>query len=397
MVGVVLLLVVIATSAVIIWIFLKLKQHEEDINKLRDLENGHAKPGTCYERQVTHARLRFGDSIRDGLSDRRRRKNERSETVIRKLRISDDLDADLSVSMHSNVDTPGSVNHGVHRPVTILIHKETANVYGHDKCNAQMMMTAQAYYKEIKNTNEDVPIESVNVVNARWKKVSMASTLFTDDWSKGVPTSFLFNGNASSFEDIVAQNKGMFVHRNIGPEGGHIEVSGVTLDIPEGALDQERLISLGIIWDERLKPKLSPKQTMLSPIVLCQPCGLKFKYPVRLSFPHAAENILTDWVPTIMKREGNIQEELTWTNITLDDVDERVVDDHSISLRLRHFTLYTAVGESQPGKQARKLVHLITFTNKLVKAAFFKPRIYCLNKYKDVQVNTKELNSQRHH
>ena len=272
---------------------------------------------------------------------------------------------------------------------TISVHREIVHIYSKCIDLAQLMMTTQIYYNDINNTNTDLSIEHICIDSDPYVRVPTPSNIFTDDWGTGVPVSFLFEGNVCEFDDPVVYNKGMFVHRNIGPEGGHLEVSGVTLDIPEGALDQERLISLGIIWDERLKPKLSPKQTMLSPIVLCQPCGLKFKYPVRLSFPHAAENILTDWVPTIMKREGNIQEELTWTNITLDDVDERVVDEHSISLRLRHFTLYTAVGESQPGKQARKLVHLITFTNKLVKAAFFKPRIYCLNKYKDVQVNTK--------
>lgn len=271
--------------------------------------------------------------------------------------------------------------------VNIMIHKETATVYGRDPLLDQVMMTAQNYYKEFKNVDEDVPVESVSLQSECGNAMSRSSKLFTSDWRLGAPTSFLLNGDASNFGDILTQNQGLFMHTSIGPAGGRLAISGVSLDIPEGALDQERLISLGILWDDKLKPKLSKKQTMLSPIVLCQPSGLKFKAPVTLSFPHAAKNILLNWHPMLIKREGNLDTESSWEDITLNDVAERFVDEHKIRLKLRHFTLYTAVGESLPGKVAAKFVHLVTFTNKLEKAAIFKPRVYCLNKYKDIKVS----------
>ena len=60
------------------------------------------------------------------------------------------------------------------------------------------------------------------------------SNIVTDDKWTGASVSFIFEGNAWEIGDPVVYNEGMCVNMNIGPKGGHIEVSGVTVDIPEG-------------------------------------------------------------------------------------------------------------------------------------------------------------------
>ncbi|KAH3858905.1 hypothetical protein DPMN_101549 [Dreissena polymorpha] len=275
--------------------------------------------------------------------------------------------------------------------MTIQIHKELLNVYGKCPKVGLLMMTAQSYYKSHTNTTEDVPAEALKAVDAATNRKTVISKLLTNDWQEGLPTSLIFNGNASSSSQIVKQNKGILIHITIGPKGGRMNISGVTLDIPPGALMDDTLVSLGLLWNEDFAPPLTKKQTMLSPMVLCQPSGLKFKKPVKLTFPHSAYRITSDWVPKVMKREGSLENHSQWETLTLADFSQMDVGEHRITLHLNHFTLYTLVGESKQGKTAAKLVHFVAFTNQLKRGSLFKPRIYCLNSYKDEAEEVQKL------
>ena len=65
---------------------------------------------------------------------------------------------------------------------------------------------------------------------------------------------------------------------------------GVTLTVPEGALDKgfTEEVFLAVLTEGRDRPRLSDNQTLLSPVVLAGPPRLTFKKPVVLSFGHCA-------------------------------------------------------------------------------------------------------------
>ena len=65
---------------------------------------------------------------------------------------------------------------------------------------------------------------------------------------------------------------------------------GVTLTVPEGALDPgfTEEIFLAVMTEARDRPRLASGQTVLSPVVMAGPPGLSFRKPVVLSFAHCA-------------------------------------------------------------------------------------------------------------
>ncbi|XP_060592765.1 UNC5C-like protein [Ruditapes philippinarum] len=352
--GILFLAFSILGAIIIFWILGKLRQHEKDITRLQDIENGRREHITSGNTRLTDSAIELND-VNPDIGDGRRRPLSQASAI--------------------------SNRSGVRARMTIAIQKEEANIYGRTPPLGQVLMTAQNYYKSKTNTNDDVPIESVKIVDRETNTRSAVSKVLTEDWREGIPTSILFHGAATNFEDVFSQNKGVFVHKTIGVQGGTINISGVSLVIPPDALEEDRFISVGVLWDEKLMPTMSRKQSLLSPVILCQPSGLKFRLPVTLTFSHAAINVTSDWIPKIMKREGSLNQPNDWVPITLADYEERDVNAHHISLKLNHFTLYTCIGESKPGKMAAKLVHIVAFAGKLQRGAFFKPKIYCLNKY----------------
>ena len=203
----------------------------------------------------------------------------------------------------------------------------------------------------------------------------------SNDCQNGEQNSVIFTSQVQQLDNYSLDNKGVFVHKLIGQRGGRLEVSGVTLIVPQGALDSSTLLSVGVIWDKTNYPTLKNKQSLLSPIVLCQPSRVLFNTDVRLTFPHCAVNFRDDWNISVMRRSGDLTESSNW-EITDADTMKQSIDTNQITLELRHFTLYTCIGESKENKVAAKAIHLVAFVSQLMSGALFKPRIYCINNYK---------------
>ncbi|KAL4238720.1 Unc-5 C [Mactra antiquata] len=367
--GVVILLMIIAGVLVIWFILAKLRLHENDILKLN-------------EDRSTGAYINTHGHFRDSA-----------------------IEIDERVSSSASNGHPPSFSNGsssstvltTQSKLSLIVKDKEYRVYAQSPPYGQILMTAQNYHKSTTCSDTVVPTEEVQVVDKVSNIPKAISKMLAKDWMEGLPTSLLFNGDSKSFENMFSFNKGVFIHRTIGKEGGSLEVSGVTLIIPPEALEDDTLITVGIIWDKRHTPNLTRKQAMLSPVVLCQPSRLRFKVPVTLKFPHCAQRIKKDWIPQVLKREGALSEEHSWESVTLADYDERDITDTHISLKLHHFTLYALVGTSQHGKTAAKLVHIVAFAGKLQKDSFFKPRLFCLDRYKEkleeVEVLTKKLDA----
>ena len=74
--------------------------------------------------------------------------------------------------------------------------------------------------------------------------------------------------------------------------GGRFTIgdTGVSLIVPPQAIPEGHTegIYIAIMDQEKDHPHITPKESLLSPVVKCGPNGLKFKRPVVLSLPHCA-------------------------------------------------------------------------------------------------------------
>lgn len=359
LIGVVLMIAICLGVTAIYLIYRKLKQHEKDILRLQDVENTVLSMKTVQSKEWQNTD-RHGDSAFEMAS------------------IDHDSDSDsINTGASWSRDKPYSGSH-----MSVKIRQEKTNVYGHIRYTSQVIMAAQNYYKSVENTDDVVPPECVQVFDKHNKNPNRASNVFTNDWRQGKTTSMLLDGFETPVDTNLTNNKAMFIHKTVNEIGGKLKFSGITLSIPKGALNNKTLITLGIVWEERFYPPLGRK-SLLSPIILCQPSGLKFNIPVTLTFPHCAENVLEDWNITIMKRENNLNDTTRWTEIGFNVFSERDIAANTVSVKLDHFTLYTCVGESRDDRVAAKAVHLVSFVSQLTPGSLFKPRIYCLNNYRE--------------
>lgn len=223
------------------------------------------------------------------------------------------------------------------------------------------------------------------------------STSFSDNFMKefegyikqnkvqGRPTSFLVKSEVEL--DKSKYEQGMFVHKEIDMNGGEIKVSGVRLKIPKGALEKRTTITLGITWEKKLFPDLQKREALLSPLIVCQP-SLTFKKPVELAFPHCADKIESNWKWKIIKRNGDITQHCSWSDITLEDYEERHVGKFSVTVHLHHFTLFTLIGTSRENRVAAKAVQIVAFSTVLQRASLFTSKLYCINDYgRDITVS----------
>ena len=86
-------------------------------------------------------------------------------------------------------------------------------------------------------------------------------------------------------------------------KGGKIKVAdtGACLDVPPGALLEEVDIRVSVIWGNDYPP-LQSNDAVIGPVISCQPDGLTFKKPVKITLPHSAKHInaqcITIWTKT---------------------------------------------------------------------------------------------------
>jgi len=367
--AIILLAVITGVIVIVLFVIKKLKyQHEEIIDlrsKIGDLEGGTVNKGFEEER----------------VPERRKEYEVRPDSAV-------DMCDSYSVSTSGHNSTHfhnGSMGYENHSSLkikpryTMRINKQPANVYGQSANVSQVIQMAQNFSNSLQPNRSAVPVDKIYVENFA-NEDAVVNTLSVV--CEGRPTSILMDTVATT--EKVIHEQGMFVHKSVGPNGDTLTISGITLEIPPGALKESKMITLGEIWNKEYLPKLPKNKSRLSPVIVCQPC-IKFSKPVKLTFPHFAHQVMSDWTPKIMKRQGDIKDNVDWTDITLTDYDERHVSETQVTVYLKHFTLYTLIGESKMGKVAAKKVKLVAFTEPFTRGSLFKTRIYCINDY-DVEL-----------
>ena len=234
--------------------------------------------------------------------------------------------------------------------------------------------------KQEQTTADDIKIST----NLSDEFLTVYEAYIKQNFAKNRPTSVL--QHTDSENGNVQFELGMFVHKEIDISGGDLEMPGLKLKIPKGALEKRTKITLGITWDEDLSPELDRREALLSPLVVCQP-SITFNKPVELTFPHCADKIESNWKWKILKRHGDITQQNTWSNVTLDDYEQRVVSKTTVTIHLHHFTLFALIGTSREQRVAAKAVQIVAFSSVLQRTSLFSSKLYCINDYgRDIMV-----------
>ncbi|KAJ4438767.1 hypothetical protein ANN_14718, partial [Periplaneta americana] len=90
--------------------------------------------------------------------------------------------------------------------------------------------------------------------------------------------------------------------------------SGISLNVPEGALvrGQREDIFIAVLREDRHRPKLSDRQTQLSPVVICGPSNVTFKKPVIVNFHHCASLKHGHWTVSVWSSDSQPEEHPVW-------------------------------------------------------------------------------------
>ncbi len=118
----------------------------------------------------------------------------------------------------------------------------------------------------------------------------------------------------------------------------------MAFSIPSGALPagSEQEIYFKVCRDSRMAPPLDTEkgETLLSPLVMCRPQGLKFSKPVELRLPHCASGVNSEQWSFALKSASGSQAE--WKQVTLaesNSLDEKQgkLDEKFVSVLIDHF------------------------------------------------------------
>ena len=79
-------------------------------------------------------------------------------------------------------------------------------------------------------------------------------------------------------------------------------------------------------------------ETLLSPLVMCGPHGLKFQLPVELRLPHNASDNPDSWNFSLKSSNDTTSESSAWQSINLSNVDpQNRTNSNSVSVLVDHF------------------------------------------------------------
>ncbi|XP_056907247.1 tight junction protein ZO-1 isoform X5 [Takifugu flavidus] len=174
-------------------------------------------------------------------------------------------------------------------------------------------------------TVDNRPKYQHNNVNAVPKAIPVSpSTLDDDEEDEG--------------HTVVATARGIF-----NCNGGVLSSieTGVSIIIPQGAIPEsvEQEIYFKVCRDNNILPPLDKEkgETLLSPLVMCGPHGLKFLKPVELRLPHCASMTPDGWSFALKSSDSSSGDPKTWQNKSLPGDPNYLVGANCVSVLIDHF------------------------------------------------------------
>lgn len=345
---------------------------ENQIEKLQQGEGG-------YKKEVDNFTVGDETVVRRG-----KKKNEDSTIDVRELSTGGDNPSEHDTHSQEHDSSIDST-------VTILCQKEIMHVHNHVNPGPEVVAIAQKHHKEKTKSNYYLGIDEMDITFNTKDKEMMTNSSRRQTIYEGRPTSMLLHLSSPTPDTQGLSEEGIFVHKTLTKSGGVLELLGIKLVVPNGALTEDTQITLGVTWCCSVYPKLLKSSAILSPVVVCQP-SIVFRKPVHLSFPHCAINHERDWTFTLLHRPNDIHHDASeWTELPLTDTNKLQIGEHRVSLELKHFTLYTLTGQSVEGQKAVKAVKLLAFTSPFQIDKMFTVRIYCINNYEEDSPEMKSI------
>ncbi|XP_062998664.1 tight junction protein ZO-1 isoform X2 [Elgaria multicarinata webbii] len=137
---------------------------------------------------------------------------------------------------------------------------------------------------------------------------------------------------------VVATARGVF--NSNGGVLSSIE-TGVSIIIPQGAIPEgiEQEIYFKVCRDNSILPPLDKEkgETLLSPLVMCGPHGLKFLKPVELRLPHCASMTPDGWSFALKSSDSSSGDPKAWQNKSLPGDPNYLVGANCVSVLIDHF------------------------------------------------------------
>ncbi|XP_075877647.1 tight junction protein 1 isoform X4 [Nelusetta ayraudi] len=137
---------------------------------------------------------------------------------------------------------------------------------------------------------------------------------------------------------VVATARGIF--NSNGGVLSSIE-TGVSIIIPQGAIPEgvEQEIYFKVCRDNSILPPLDKEkgETLLSPLVMCGPHGLKFLKPVELRLPHCASMTPDGWSFALKSSDSSSADPKNWQNKSLPGDPNYLVGANCVSVLIDHF------------------------------------------------------------
>ncbi|XP_048376596.1 tight junction protein ZO-1 isoform X1 [Stegostoma tigrinum] len=137
---------------------------------------------------------------------------------------------------------------------------------------------------------------------------------------------------------VVATARGIF-----DSNGGVLSSveTGVSIIIPKGAIPEgvEQEIYFKVCRDNSILPPLDKEkgETLLSPLVMCGPHGLKFLKPVELRLPHCAAMTPDGWSFALKSSDSSSGDPKNWQNKSLPGDPNYHVGTNCVSVLIDHF------------------------------------------------------------
>uniref|UniRef100_A0A8C4NF25 Tight junction protein 1a n=2 Tax=Eptatretus burgeri TaxID=7764 RepID=A0A8C4NF25_EPTBU len=137
---------------------------------------------------------------------------------------------------------------------------------------------------------------------------------------------------------VVATARGVF-----DSNGGVLSSveTGVSIIVPRGAIPEglEQEIYFKVCRDNSILPTLDKDkgETLLSPLVMCGPHGLKFLKPVELRLPHCAAMSPDGWSFALKSSESALGDPRRWPSMVLPGDPNYNISTNSVSVLIDHF------------------------------------------------------------
>ncbi|XP_046889248.1 tight junction protein ZO-1 isoform X1 [Hypomesus transpacificus] len=175
------------------------------------------------------------------------------------------------------------------------------------------------------HTMDNRPKYQHNNVNAIPKAIPVSPSALEDD-------------EEDEGHTVVATARGIF-----NCNGGVLSSmeTGVSIIIPQGAIPEsvEQEIYFKVCRDNSILPPLDKEkgETLLSPLVMCGPHGLKFLKPVELRLPHCASMTPDGWSFALKSSDSSSGDPKTWQNKSLPGDPNYLVGANCVSVLIDHF------------------------------------------------------------